>query len=112
MAILGICFMSCAVLLAGLPPLSGFVAKIAIMTGLLQSTGAAVAGVTWSYMALLIVSGFATLIPMRRAGIRSLVGAEAGAVPGVRLVEMVPVAGLLLVIGVLTLPGPKEGRWE
>src|SRR3546814_3319393 len=39
MAILGICFMSCAVLLAGLPPLSGFVAKIAIITGLLQSTG-------------------------------------------------------------------------
>src|SRR3546814_14253603 len=85
MAILGICFMSCAVLLAGLPPLSGFVAKIAIITGLLQSTGTAVAGVTWSYMALLIVSGFATLIAMSRAGIRPLWGAEEGAVPRVKI---------------------------
>src|SRR5690606_5806468 len=76
MAALGICFLSCAVLLAGLPPLSGFLAKFALLSGLLRTAGGdgadVVAGSTWTFVALLILSGLAAVIAMTRAGIRTL----------------------------------------
>lgn len=107
MAMLGICFLSCAVLLAGLPPLSGFIAKFAILDGLLQSAGPdgtdAVAGTTWAFVALLILSGLAALIAMTRAGIRSLWDPDEVDVPILRIVEIAPVAGLLLLCAALTV---------
>src|SRR3546814_10119918 len=54
-------------LLAGLPPLSGFTAKFAIIDALLR-TGA-VGPMNWSLIGLIIVSGLATMIVMTRAGI-------------------------------------------
>ena len=39
MAILGLCFIGCALLLAGLPPLSGFIAKFAMLTALFSPPG-------------------------------------------------------------------------
>src|SRR3546814_238224 len=66
-AILGGGFIFCALLLAGLPPLSGFIAKFAIIDALLR-TGA-VGPMNWSLIGLIIVSGLATMIVMTRAGI-------------------------------------------
>jgi multicomponent K+:H+ antiporter subunit D len=106
MAMLGICFLSCAVLLAGLPPLSGFIAKFALLAGLFQSAGpdgtGAVAGATWAFVTLLILSGLAALIAMTRAGIRSLWDPDEGHVPRIRVIEIAPVAGLLLLCAALT----------
>ena len=39
MTVLGLCFAGCALLLAGLPPLSGFVGKFAILSGMLNPGG-------------------------------------------------------------------------
>ena len=107
MAILGICFLSCAVLLAGLPPLSGFIAKFALLAGLFQSAGpdgaGTIAGATWAFVALLILSGLAALIAMTRAGIRSLWDSDEEHVPRIRVIEMAPVAGLLLLCAALTV---------
>lgn len=107
MAILGICFLSCAVLLAGLPPLSGFIAKFALLAGLFQSAGpdgaGTVAGATWAFVALLILSGLTALIAMIRAGIRSLWDSEEDHVPRIGVIEMAPVAGLLLLCAALTV---------
>ena len=76
LAVLGICFAACALLLAGLPPLSGFVAKFAMLTAHAQSGRPGRGGRRlrrrhgrWS--ALLILSGLAALIAMMRAGIRT-----------------------------------------
>ena len=75
--------------------------------GLLQSAGPdgtdAVAGTTWAFVALLILSGLAALIAMTRAGIRSLWDPDEVDVPILRIVEIAPVAGLLLLCAALTV---------
>ncbi len=100
MAILGISFLCCALVLAGLPPLSGFIGKFAILSGILNPGGlgqgpAALSPGGWALLAALLLSGFATVLAMARAGIRSLWGTTRS-VPVVGVVEIAPV---LLLIG-------------
>jgi multicomponent K+:H+ antiporter subunit D len=106
MAILGLCFIACALLLAGLPPLSGFIAKFVLIKALVQQPEVApgtVGSTAWILTALLLVSGFAAVIAMVRAGIKSCWLPLDGTVPRVRVVEIVPVAGLILLCGALTI---------
>ena len=70
MTVLGICFALCVLMLAGLPPLPGFIGKIAMIQPLIEQS-ALPAGFAWSFVALLILSGFATLIGMARIGIQT-----------------------------------------
>ncbi|HWK01659.1 MAG TPA: monovalent cation/H+ antiporter subunit D [Xanthobacteraceae bacterium] len=93
-ALLGLSFIGCAVVIAGLPPLSGFIAKFAMLSAALQP-GAAVPTQAWVFLVILILSGLAALIAMTRAGIRVFWVSEREA-PRVRLIEMAPVAVLLL----------------
>ncbi len=111
MVLLGLGFLGCALVLAGLPPLSGFVAKFALLSALLgaPATNAAVGigAVSWVLFALLVGSGFTTLIAMVRAGIRVFWASAERPVPRVRVIEMLPVVALLLACGSLTvLAGP------
>ncbi len=117
MAMLGVSFISCAVLLAGLPPLSGFIAKFALLSGLLPPPGPgradAVSGATWIFIALLILSGLVALIAMTRAGIRSLWGSEDRDVPRIGVIEIAPVGFLLLLCLALTIKaGPVMAYME
>jgi hypothetical protein len=48
MAILGMSFIGCALLLAGLPPLSGFLAKFAMLVSLLGPKGGSVPTTSWA----------------------------------------------------------------
>ena len=102
-AILGLSFMACALLLAGLPPLSGFLAKLAMLAPLLRPGDAGVPIMTWVLMAALILSGLATLIAMLRAGIEVFWATPAGRVPRISLLEFAPVGLLLLLCGALTV---------
>lgn len=99
MAVLGLCFCLCAVLLAGLPPLSGFIAKFAIMRGLLDmpntDLASAMTAADWTYVALLILSGLAAMIAMNRIGIRTFWASIEGTLPRVVIIEITPVAVLL-----------------
>ena len=52
---------------------------------------------------MLILSGLAALIAMTRAGIRSLWDSDEEHVPRIRVIEMAPVAGLLLLCAALTV---------
>jgi multicomponent K+:H+ antiporter subunit D len=111
MAILGISFLACALLISGLPPLAGFVAKFAILAGLIGGTS--VAGTDWFFVALLIFSGLLALTAMCRVGIRTLWSPEKREAPRIRLLEIAPVAGLLAVcVGLTIWAGPVLAYME
>ena len=99
MAVLGLCFCACAILLSGLPPLSGFLAKFAMLHGLFNpgsfGDDAPVSGAEWAYTALLILSGLAAMIAMNRVGIRTFWTSIEGTIPRVFLIEITPVLLLL-----------------
>ena len=99
LAILGISFSFCALLLAGLPPLPGFLAKFAMLSAMFSPLGLGEGGTissgAWWLAALLILSGLAALIAMSRAGIRAFWAPVDAVVPRVLLVEIIPV-GILL----------------
>lgn len=105
MAILGTCFAACAILLSGLPPLSGFIAKFAMLTALMGAgaQGVAPSADIWALIVLIIVSGIAALISLTRAGIRTFWSSIEGTVPRVLVIEVVPVMVLLALTLVLTI---------
>jgi multicomponent K+:H+ antiporter subunit D len=114
MAILGISFVCCALLLAGLPPLSGFVAKFVLLRALFPPAGpgapAVVDATSWTLLAVLLLSGLAVTIGLMRAGVRAL-WAPGGTIPSVRPVEMAPIAALLLLCLVLTVQAAPVMRF-
>ena len=111
LAVLGICFAACGLLLAGLPPLSGFIAKFAIITALFNPDGlgggAVISGTTWTFVALLLLSGLSAMIAMTRAGIRTFWAPIEGIVPRVLVMEIAPVALLLVLCLTLTVDGGR-----
>ncbi|MGI2034701.1 monovalent cation/H+ antiporter subunit D [Rhizobium panacihumi] len=105
MAILGTCFAACGILLAGLPPLSGFVAKFAMLSAMMGTgaIGVPPTAAVWTLVVLVILSGVASLIAMTRAGIRTFWSSIEGTVPRVLVIEIVPVMFLLSLTLALTV---------
>jgi multicomponent K+:H+ antiporter subunit D len=65
----------------------------------------------WALIALLTVSGLAGVIAMGRAGVRIFWASEERSTPRVRVVEIVPVAGLLGLCFALTLAAGPVMRY-
>ena len=102
---MAVCFGLVAAMLAGLPPLPGFIGKFAILRGAVEdnlSHTGALPAILWVYAALLILSGLGALIALMRFGIRRF-WAEAGPTPRILALEVVPVVILLAMIALQTL---------
>lgn len=90
LAFLGVTFVVSALVTAGLPPLSGFVAKLAMLTALLDLRTPA----AWALFAMLIVSGLCAAVSLMRVGMRHFWAADRPP-PRLRVIETLPIAGLI-----------------
>ena len=91
LAFLGVAFTVSALVTAGLPPLSGFVAKLAMLSALLEERTPA----AWILFGLLILSGLFGAIALMRVGVRHFWTAQDRPAPRLRVIESLPIAGLL-----------------
>lgn len=104
MAFLGMSFFACALLIIGLPPLSGFIAKIAMLSAALQTASKGMPPTyTWLIVSAILLSGFAGLIALCRTGIRLFWSQEETITPRLRLIEAGPVATLVVICAALTI---------
>ena len=101
MAFLGLGFIACALLIIGMPPLSGFIGKLGLLNALLNPLGLGDSGNTpisnaaWALLVLLIVSGLASLIAFSRLGIQRFWTPAERPSPLLRRLECVPIFALL-----------------
>lgn len=103
-ALLSAVFLACTLLIAGLPPLPSFIAKFAMLAPLVATGAEApLPGGGVALFALIILSSLCALIAMSRAGIQIFWSGHDRAFPTIRVTELVPVLGLLVVSLCLTV---------
>ena len=106
MAFLGLGFIACALLIIGMPPLSGFIGKLSLIGALLNplglGTGAPISNAAWALLALLILTGLASLMAFSRLGIQRFWTPEERPSPLLRKLECAPIFLLLGLSIVLT----------
>jgi multicomponent K+:H+ antiporter subunit D len=103
MAFLGLAFVCCVLLVAGLPPLSGFLAKFALLrTALGPNTSAGTSWHTWAFCAAVLVSGVAAMMALTRVGLRLFWSVRGRTTPRLRFIEAGPIAFLILLCLALT----------
>lgn len=99
MAFLGLSFIACALLIIGMPPLSGFIGKLSLIGALLNplglGIGASISTGAWALLALLILSGLASLMAFSRLGIQRFWTPEERPSPLLRKLECAPIFLLL-----------------
>ncbi len=100
-AFLGLAFITCTLVVAGLPPLSGFIGKFALIHALLNPLGLGTAGAplamsSWVMVGLMLVSGLFALVALTRVGVLHFWSAHDRAAPKLLVMEGLPVALLVL----------------
>jgi len=101
MAFLGLSFVACALLITGLPPMSGFVAKFSILVASLHASASAPQA--WVLIVAVLLSGLAAVIALCRTGIRLFWNVEETTTPKLKPAEVGAVAALLLVCVALSV---------
>jgi multicomponent K+:H+ antiporter subunit D len=107
-AYLAASFLLCTLVLAGLPPLSGFVGKVAMLQGVMEARSTAGApAAAWILFGLLIVSSLTASIALLRAFIAHFWATSGRPPQPLRLVEAAPIT-LLLAACVLLASGGEH----
>ncbi|TKJ71891.1 monovalent cation/H+ antiporter subunit D [Pseudomonas sp. CFBP13508] len=116
MAFLGLSFIACALLIIGMPPLSGFIGKLSLIGALLNPLGLGTAAPlppgTWGLLALLILTGLASLMAFSRLGIQRFWTPEERPSPLLRKLECAPIFLLLGLSIVLTFKAEPLLRYS
>jgi len=104
LAFLGLAFVCCALLVTGLPPLAGFIAKLALLSATFDvlSVGGAHPR-AWLLIGALLAGGLAGLIALSRIGMRLFWSVTGRTTPRLRIIEAGPVAFLVLLCIALTV---------
>lgn len=108
-AFVGLAFLAATLMLSGMPPLSGFVGKFAMLTalfnplGLASSSGQQPGWEGWTFTVVLIVCGFLALTGLVRAGITHFWAAQERGPLRVTLAEGIPIAALTLACAALAV---------
>jgi multicomponent K+:H+ antiporter subunit D len=111
-AFLGMMFVCCVLLVSGLPPLSGFLAKFALLATMLRPDAAlGVAPSTWVLSAAIVASGLVSVIALSRMGMRLFWSIATRETPRLRLLEAAPVAVLVLLCLGLTASADPVTRY-
>ena len=106
LAFLGLSFAACALVISGMPPLAGFVAKFSLFHAMLASAAEAHGNVparTWVLIALMVTGGLAAIIALMRLGVRTFWAAGAVTPPRLKMSEAAPVTALVLLCVLLTV---------
>lgn len=110
---LGFGFLVCTMMLAGMPPLAGFTAKVGLIVPLLDHH--LINGEPWAPAMLLVgallLSGLCTLVAMTRAGIRCLWARNSSEIPQMSRLEYAPIALLCMLIVIMTSQSPAMLAW-
>jgi multicomponent K+:H+ antiporter subunit D len=96
-------FLVAALMIAGLPPLPGFLAKFAMLAPLLKGPTGPFGWSAGLLASLVVVSSLFALIALARAGIQIWWTDEHPVPPTIRLGEVAPLTGLLLACLVLAV---------
>jgi len=111
MVFLGLAFLACALLIIGLPPLSGFVAKFSLLSAALFSSGATSSA--WILTGAVLLSGFAGIMAFSRMGIHLFWTVQKTELPALRFTEVLPVLALLTFCAALAIwAGPVSNYLE
>ncbi len=97
MAFLGLMFVCCVLLVTGLPPLPGFVAKFTLLSAVLETApavGARNAG--WVLAVAVLATGLVGIIALTRIGMRLFWSSIERRTPRLHVTEAAPVAFLVL----------------
>jgi multicomponent K+:H+ antiporter subunit D len=111
MAFLGLMFVCCALLIVGLPPLPGFIAKFALLSGALREAADGALAASWTFSIAVLLSGFASLIALSRVGMRLFWSIAARSTPRLRVLEAAPVALLVLLCLALGVAAGPVARY-
>jgi len=118
LAVLGACFALCALLLIGMPPLSGFIAKFMMLSSVFRPQGPTAAAIMpgfagWLFVIVLLLGGLAQLIALARAGIRIFWTPLESEPPKVQITEILPIAGLIGCCALMAIAaGPIMGYMD
>jgi multicomponent K+:H+ antiporter subunit D len=112
MAFLGLMFVCCVLLITGLPPLPGFLAKFALLSTALRAAPAGGASPEiWTLCAAVLLSGLAGVVALSRVGMRLFWSVAARTTPRLRVLEAAPVAALVVLCLSLTVAADPVTRY-
>lgn len=103
LAFLGLSFVACALVITGLPPLAGFVAKFSLFHAMLAAAPAQVSTTTWLLIALILMGGLAAIIALMRLGVRTFWASGMVTPPRLLFSEAVPIGALVMLCVLLTV---------